>query len=684
MYDAVVDFMTKLETYKIIRTSMKEQLNSQDFEQNGNEINEPQNNNLEENGLEKNGSEVKGQCESLQSPALEKTNEEDNLMEESNTDEGADALSEEEYVNYAEMTEGQLVEAAKELMKSNPESYASLKKRMDAIKHAFYKSIKSRNEEQLQKHLDEGGKREDFVATVNPLEEEIREILQNYKTKRDAELLRGENEKQENLNAKNRILEEMKALLDNTEEDAIAKWPKFKKLRDEWKEIGQVPAANVNALWKSFQLYSENFYDNLKIGNELRDYDFRKNLELKTNLCEQAEGLADVKDVIAGFRKLQQLHDEWKKIGPVSKEIREEIWTRFKNASTVVNKRHHDYFDQLRSEEVENLAKKESLCEKMESLDLTSFNSYKDWQDQTEVVLGFQAEWKTIGFAPKKDNNLIFERFRTACDNFFKAKNTFLKNTKETMVSNLNRKLALCEKAESLKDSSDWKATSEVLVELQKEWKTIGAVPKKQSDVVWKRFSGACDAFFNRKNAEFSGQHKEQEDNLSKKKELIDKINALTINGDAEEKYNELKTLISEWNAVGHVPFKEKDKLYKKYKEAIDKKFDDLKAENANKRFEAFKANVQDKSPKERQSTVSNERRRMVKSYEGIMNDIKTIETNMCFFRNSKNGSAIVEEYQQKVENLKKESQQILAQIKQLDEATASDVKDCKNADKEK
>ncbi len=607
--------------------------------------------------------EVKGGIESVQSPALDNANDGQNPEMESSEE------SQEERIDYSGYTDGELVEAAKELMKSNPESYASIKDRMESIKRVFYKNIKTKVEELLKKFIEDGGKRENFAAPANPLEEELRELMNKFKEKRAAELLRSENEKKENLEQKNRILDDMKALLES-EEDFSAKMPKFKKLQQEWKEVGNVPAAESNSLWKTYQLYNENFYDNLKINNELRDYDFRKNLEQKIALCEQAEKLADVKDVVTAARKLQSLHDEWRIIGPVSRENREEIWTRFKDASTVINKRHHDYFEQLRSSEMENLEKKKVLCERMESIDLTAITTYKEWQEKTDEVLAIQAEWKTIGFAPKKDNTSIFERFRAACDSFFKAKNLYFKNTKEQNVSNLNKKIALCEKAEALMNSEDWKKTTDTLVQLQKEWKTIGAVPKKQSEAVWKRFVTACDTFFNRKNEQLSGERAEQDANLEKKKAVLEKIKSLELSGDSDKDYSSLKELISEWSAIGYVPFKEKDKLHKAYKSAIDEKFAKIDVDHAARKVDAFKLSLQDMPEKEQQKMVSDERRRLVRKYDAVNSEIATYENNMGFFSNSKNASSMLREVENKVERLKKDRDMLLEQIKKLDEAS--------------
>ncbi len=611
--------------------------------------------------------EISGENNTIQTPAFDENIEEKKDDIQADLSE-VDEVEEEPSVNYSEFTEGQLVEAAKELMASNPETYASIKGNMDAIKHNFYRKLKAKNDELFQKFIEEGGKKEDFSAPVNPLEEELREILTKYKEKRASELARAEAEKQQCLAQKKQILENIKNLLDS-DEDFGVKLPQLKKLQQEWKEVGPVPASEVNSLWKTYQLYVENFYDDLKINNELRDYDFRKNLELKTSLCEQAEKLAEEKDVLVAFRKLQSLHDEWREIGPVSRENREAIWNRFKEASTVVNKRHHDHFDQLRSAEQENLEKKKALCEKLESIDLTAFNTYKEWQEKSDEIIAVQEEWKTIGFAPKKDNVAIYERFRTACDNFFKAKNLFFKSAKEQLVANLNKKIALCEKAEALKDSKDWKQTSDVLVQLQKDWKTIGPVPKKQSDVVWNRFVSACDYFFQQKNMEAKSQKSEQEENLKQKKSLIEQIKNLEIGEDSNKSYADLKALIAQWNEVGHVPFKDKDKLYKAYKAAIDEKFDKLNLDHAARRMDAFKSNLQEMTEKGQQKLFFVERKKLLRQYETIDREIATYENNIGFFSSSSKNSSLIKELENKIQKLKKERELLKEQIKMMEDS---------------
>ena len=576
-----------------------------------------------------------------------------------------------ESADYSDCTEGELVEKMKGLLKSNPESYASIKGDVESIKQNFYRKLKAKNEELKSAFLADGGEEADFEPVPNPLEDELKELLAKYKEKRASELMRQENEKKENLESKRRLLGELKVLIDESNtEDFGKRIPVFQKIQQDWKAIGDVPASDSNALWREYQNCVESFYDNLKINKELRDYDFRKNLEAKNELCEQAEKLSSEGDVVVAFRKLQVLHEKWREIGPVSRENREEIWNRFKSASTVVHKKHHDYFDKLKETEIENLEKKKALCEKLESMDLSELSSYKAWQEKSDEIIELQNEWKKIGFAPKKDNVAIYERFRSACDEFFKQKNDFFKSTKKALVDNLTQKIALCEKAEALKDSVEWKSASDKLVLLQKEWKQIGAVPKKQSEIVWKRFISACDYFFERKEKEFKSQKNEQDENLAKKKEIIEQIKSLEIGEDSDAALVALKELTAKWNQIGFVPFKEKDKIYKVYKAAIDEKFDKLNLDRNARRMDVYKANLQDIANKGQQKLQS-ERKRLLRQYETLTSEIATYENNIGFFSgSSKKAEGMIKDMELKVSKLKSEREVVLEKIKMLEEAS--------------
>jgi hypothetical protein len=582
-------------------------------------------------------------------------------------EEKTEELAVEKEIDYSTLSEEELIAKAKELVDSSLNVYASIKNAMDEIKQNFYKKLKQRQDKLKAAFVESGGVEEDFVLPVDELENRLKDILAQYKEKKNEEIQIVEKEKQDNLNAKKRVLEELKALVENTD-DFGKKVPAFQKLQQEWKAIGQIPAAEVTNLWKNYQLYVETFYDNLKINNELRDYDFRKNLEIKLTLCEQAEKLADETDIVLAFRKLQILHEKWRETGPVSRENRESVWERFKTASTVINKKHHDYFDKLRETEAENLIRKTALCEKIEGVEIENISSYKDWQEKTDEIVALQEEWKKIGFAPKKDNVTIYERFRSACDKFFQKKNEFYKSVREQLNENLTKKITLCEKAEALKESEDWKETTDKMIQLQKDWKTIGAVPKKQSDIIWKRFITACDYFFEQKNKNVKSHKDEQENNLKRKKELITQIQGLDTEEDQTESFKKLKALIVEWNEVGHVPFKNKDKIYKEYKAAIDAQFDRLNMDQVNRRMDLFKANIEELAEKGSQK-LAFERKRLVRVYDSLSNDITTYENNIGFFSgSSKNANALRKDMEQKIAKLKEERNIVIEKIKMLEE----------------
>ena len=432
-----------------------------------------------------------------------------------------------------------------------------------------------------------------------------------------------------------------------------------------WNDIKQVPAAKVNELWKNYQHYAEKFYDLIKLNNEFREYDFKKNLEIKTHLCEAAEKLADEEDVISAFHQLQKLHQEFRNTGPVAKELREDIWTRFKTASTAVNRRHQQHFEALKEKEQRNLDEKTVICEIVEAMEYDTFTTFQDWENKTQEIIALQAKWKTIGYAPQKMNVKIFERFRAACDEFFKRKAEFFKSIKESMAGNLEKKKALCEKAEALKESTDWKATADILSKLQKEWKTIGPVPKKYSDAVWKRFIAACDYFFEQKNKATSSQRSVEQENMVQKKAIIEKLNAIDAQETPEEDAgNAIRELMKEWNGIGHVPFKEKDKLYKQYHGVIDKLFDKLNLSASQKKLSNFKSSIS------KEGNLYREREKLVRAYENMKNEIQTYENNLGFLTSSsKKGSSLVTEMNRKVEKLKADLELILKKIEVIDQS---------------
>jgi len=543
----------------------------------------------------------------------------------------------------------------------------AVKDEVEIIKLQFYKKLKIEVEELKKSFIENGGIESDFVAQKSDLEDTLKSLLSQFRAKKAVVLAQIEKEKEDNLSQKQSILSQMKILIESNE-DVSAYINDFRILQQNWKTIGQIPQSASTEIWKQYNLYQESFWDLVKINNELREYDFKKNLESKTQICETAEKIANEADIVLAFQQLQQLHEEWHELGPVAREYRETIWNRFKDASTIINKRHQVYFEEIRSTEEENLALKTALCDKIEAFDFSQLQNFKAWDDATKIVLAWQDEWKTIGYAPRKVNQKIFERYRTACDAFFSAKGEYYKEAKNVLNINADKKKALCEQAEALKDSTNWKEAGEKFIALQKEWKNIGPVGKKLSDELWKRFITACDYFFEQKNKSTSSQKTEETQNLEKKKEVIAKIESFQKSENHNDSIQELKALMAEWNAIGHVPFKEKDKLYKEYKEAADKQFDLLHAESNNRRIDSFKTNIKDLNTKG-DNKLGKERDKLVRALEHLKSEIATYENNIGFLTSSsKKGSGFIKEMERKIESLKEESVMIKKKINLIDE----------------
>lgn len=544
------------------------------------------------------------------------------------------------------------------------------KQEIDLLKQNFYKLHKAEQEAAKKAFIEAGGEPDNFKPETDKDEIDFKSLMAIIKEKRNAVIEALEKQKEENLAIKLSIIDKLKELVAHPE-DANKVYNEFKKLQQQWNEIKLIPAANANELWKNYQLYAEKFYDIIKLNNEFREYDFKKNLEIKTRLCEAAEKLADEQDVVSAFHQLQKLHLEFRETGPVAKELRDEIWNRFKTASTDVNRRHQQHFEKLKEQEQQNLDAKTAICEIVEAIEYNELASFASWEEKTQEVIALQAKWKTIGFAPQKINVKIFERFRTACDEFFKKKGEFYKQIKEGLAENLEKKKALCEKAESLKDSTDWKATADQLTKIQKEWKTIGPVPKKYSDAIWKRFIGACDYFFEQKNKATSSQRTEETENLEKKKAIIEKLTSLNDSEEIEEAREQVRNIIQEWNGIGHVPFKEKDKLYKQYRELIDKHFDRLHMSISDRRLNNFKSSINANNQGGKgDNSLYREREKLVRAYENMKNDIQTYENNLGFLSaSSKKGNSLVTEVTRKIEKLKDELTLIQKKIDVIDES---------------
>ncbi len=539
------------------------------------------------------------------------------------------------------------------------------KEEIDYLKTVFYKLHIAERDAQFKAYTENGGDPATYQITPDPDEEAFKAEMGIIKEKRAQLFKEQEAEKAENLKKKLAIIEKIKSMVTSPEE-ANKSYQTFKALQQEWKEIKNVPAEKANELWRNYQLYVEQFYDLLKLNSEAREYDFKKNLEIKTKLCESAERLADEPDVISAFHQLQKLHQEYRETGPVSKELREDIWARFKAASTVINKRHQQHFEQLRAKEEDNLARKTALCEKVEAIAAAESKGSADWEKRTKEIIDIQAEWKTIGFAPQKMNVKIFERFRAACDDFFAKKAEYFKTMKDNFKENAEKKRALIEKAKALQDSTEWKSTSDKLIALQKEWKTIGMVPKKLGDQLWEEFLGACNKFFEARNAAGAGQRSEEHQNLAKKRDIISQLKAAAEEA-GEGLQEKVQKLVEEYQAIGHVPFKEKDKLYEEYHAVLDNLYKDLNISVAKRRLSKFKDNI--KQVAERGGdALDNERARLMRQYETIKQEVQTYENNLGFLNaSSKKGNSLIDEMNRKVQKLKDDMNLVREKIKAID-----------------
>ena len=559
-------------------------------------------------------------------------------------------------------TKGEVIDRIKELAHGDENP---TKEEVDYLKTMFYKLHFAQREAEQKAYLDAGGDPEKYVVTPDEDEETFKAEMGLVKEKRTKLFQQQEEEKQENLKKKLDIIEKIKAMVTSPEE-ANRNYQEFKQLQQEWKEIRQVPAEKANELWRNYQLYVEQFYDLLKLNSEAREYDFKKNLEIKTRLCEAAEKLDEEEDVISAFHQLQKLHQEFRETGPVSKDLREEVWTRFKAASTVINKKHQQHFENIRSKEEDNLARKTELCEKVEAIAKEENKGAGDWEKRTKQIIDIQAEWKTIGFAPQKMNVKIFERFRAACDDFFSKKAEYFKSLKERFAENAAKKQKLVEQAQALQDSTDWKSTSDKLIALQKEWKTIGMVPKKLGDQLWNDFLAACNKFFEARNAANAGTRSQERENLEKKRTIISQLKEAAEEA-GEGLQEKVQQLVEEYQQVGHVPFKEKDKLYAEYHAVLDKLYKDLNISISRRRLDNFKNNIKQMAGKG-SDALDNERARLMRRYEGLKQEIQTYENNLGFLNaSSKKGNSLIDEMNRKVQKLKDDCELVKQKIKAID-----------------
>lgn len=571
-------------------------------------------------------------------------------------------VSEESLTNYAAMDKKQLVEVLQNLAQ---QPVNEVKEDVVRVRVAFAAIRKEELAKEKEAFIAKGNEEAAFAPAADELEEQFKSLYAEIKEKRAAYNAAQDALKAENLAKKREIISKINEIAEDAD-NVNRQYSTVQQLQQDFKAIGEVPSENDTEVWKSYQVAVERFYDLLKMNKELRDYDFKKNLEQKQALCAEAEALDEEADIVDAFKKLQQLHTSWREIGPVSKEIREELWTRFKNASAVINKKYQSFFEERKANEKKNAEGKEALCVKIEAISTDNLKTYAAWDEATKAIIGLQEEWKKLGFASRKVNTELFARFRKSCDEFFAKKAEFFKRMKDELAANLAKKIELCEKAEALKDSTEWKKTTDALIALQKEWKTVGPVVKKHSDAVWKRFIAACDAFFEEKKKQNVNVHSVEHENLKQKKDIIAQINSILENKETEDAPNKVRELMKKWQEVGHVPYKEKDKVYAEYKAAIDKAFEQLDMKAKKARMANFANSINQMSDT---GKVYHERERLVRAYEMKSQELKTYENNLGFFNaQSKSGNSLVKEMERKIANIKEEIAMLEQKIKLIDE----------------
>lgn len=571
-------------------------------------------------------------------------------------------VSEESLTNYAAMDKKQLVEVLQNLAQ---QPVNEVKEDVVRVRVAFAAIRKEELAKEKEAFIAKGNEEAAFAPAADELEEQFKSLYAEIKEKRAAYNAAQDALKAENLAKKREIISKINEIAEDAD-NVNRQYSTVQQLQQDFKAIGEVPSENDTEVWKAYQVAVERFYDLLKMNKELRDYDFKKNLEQKQALCAEAEALDEEADIVDAFKKLQQLHTSWREIGPVSKEIREELWTRFKNASAVINKKYQSFFEERKANEKKNAEGKEALCVKIEAISTDNLKTYAAWDEATKAIIGLQEEWKKLGFASRKVNTELFARFRKSCDEFFAKKAEFFKRMKDELAANLAKKIELCEKAEALKDSTEWKKTTDALIALQKEWKTVGPVVKKHSDAVWKRFIAACDAFFEEKKKQNVNVHSVEHENLKQKKDIIAQINSILKNKETEDAPNKVRELMKKWQEVGHVPYKEKDKVYAEYKAAIDKAFEQLDMKAKKARMANFANSINQMSDT---GKVYHERERLVRAYEMKSQELKTYENNLGFFNaQSKSGNSLVKEMERKIANIKEEIAMLEQKIKLIDE----------------
>lgn len=573
--------------------------------------------------------------------------------------------------DYNTYSQVELVNALRDILHRKDEY--DIKDEVEAIKAAFYKKVKEDVEEQKNTFLEEGGDIEDFKPKDNPYERDVKDLLKDYRQIRIEYNKKLDVEKEKNLELKYKIIEEIKGLI-NKEESINKTFNEFRELQQKWRDTGLVPQSKMKDLWENYHFQVENFYDYIKINKELRDLDLKKNLEMKIKLCEQAEELLLEPNIIKAFNALQKLHDRYREIGPVPRENKDDLWERFKAATTKINKKHQEYFEDRKSEQKKNLEQKRALCEKVEEINELDLSTHKDWNEKSKEVINIQKIWRTIGFAPRKDNNKIYDRFRKACDAFFDAKREFYAKNKELQQNNLQAKIDLCVQAEALKDNTDWRKTTQDFINIQKRWKEIGPVPRKQSDAVWKRFRAACDYFFDQKAEHFSNMDSEQGENLKKKEQLIKEIQDFESTGDVDKNLKILKDFQRRWTEIGHVPIKKKDEIQQQFREAINKLYDDLNLDDKKRDLLKFRTKMSSFSESSRgQNKMRFEREKYMNKLKQLENDLVLLDNNIGFFAKSKNAESMIKDVNRKIEATRKQIELLKDKIRVIDEMDPSD-----------
>lgn len=605
-------------------------------------------------------------------PAVKVTEEEESVEVKDRFEAPGDVGNEEgtdegeiKEVDYSSYSLEQLVSSLNILVHDRP--VQSIKNDLEQIKSNFYKKLKLELTKKKEAFIKDGGKEEDFAPVADPLEEKLKDLLNRYKREKSAYNHQIELEKQANLEEKYRIIESIKGLI-NKEESINKTFQEFRDLQHRWKTIGMVPQAKLKDLWENYHYHVEKFYDYIKINKELRDLDLKKNLESKMALCEKAEKLLEESNVVSAFRKLQKYHEQWREIGPVPHESKEIIWERFRSLTSLINKKHQKHFEDIKASLKKNLELKTALCEKVEAILQEEIKSNRDWEKKSNEIVEIQKEWKTIGFAPKKHNTIIYERFRKVCDEFFNKRRAFYAENKEIQQHNLQLKTELCEKAEEAMNSEDWRKTTDYLIDLQKKWKEIGPVPRKNSDKIWKRFRSACDNFFNRKKEYFSNIDQKYEENLKLKQELVEKINSFSMSENMDENFARLKEFQQQWSEIGFVPIKKKDELMQQYRQAVDHFYDKLKLDEVRKSLLRYKNKLEDmdNSPNFRRKLYA-EREKFINRLKALESDIVTWDNNIGFFAKSASSNPMIEEVTRKIDSAKKNLNILKEKIKMID-----------------